>query len=208
VPLPSTALAAAPGPVELSLAPYFNNTGIASASNQNAGNIDGPPGGAFAFSAEALAAVGARPGATITAHGVPFTWPDVAAGTPDNVVATGQSLRISGAGHTLAFLLTAGWGPATGSGEVVYANGSTQKFAVNVPDWWTACSKTAPGEVLFTNGRYPTAGETGTYTVCVYYASVSLHAGEPVKQIVLPDVSGSVPPAGTPSLHIFAVTIH
>jgi hypothetical protein len=205
VPLPSTRLAAAAGPVDLSLASYFNNIGVASASNQNAGNIDG---NGFAFSAEALAAAGVRAGSTITYHGVQFTWPDVAAGRPDNVVASGQALRVSGAGTTLAFLVAAGWGPATGSGEVVYANGSTQKFTVDAPDWWTDCSRTTPGDVLFTHGRYPTDGQPDNFMLCVYYASVPLHAGEQVKQIVLPDVSGSVPPAGDPSLHIFAVTIH
>jgi hypothetical protein len=193
-----------PGPVELSLARYFNNIGIASAGNQDAGNIDG---GGFAFSVEALAAAGAGAGATITSHGVPFTWPDAAAGTPDNVVASGQALRIKGAGHTLAFLLTAGWGPATGTGEVVYASGATQKFTVDVPDWWTDCSRTTPGDVLYTPYRYPTDGQPDSFPLCVYYASVPLHAGQPVKQIVLPDVSGSVQ-AGDPSLHIFAVTIH
>jgi hypothetical protein len=208
VPLPSTTLAASPGPVELSLAGYFNDIGIASASHQDAaGSHGGIDGGGFVFSAEALAADGARAGATITARGVPFTWPDVAAGERDNVVAAGQTLRVSGAGTTLAFLLTAGWGPATGSGEVVYANGSTQKYTVSTPDWWTACTKTAPGEVLFMNDRYPT-DPSEAFTVCVYYASVPLHAGQPVKQIVLPDVSGPVPPDDSPSMHIFAVTIH
>jgi hypothetical protein len=208
VPLPSTGLAASRGPVELSLAGYLNNVGVASASNQDAAGSDGGiDGGGFVFSAEALAAAGARAGATITSHGVPFTWPDVAAGAPDNVVAAGQALRVSGAGTTLAFLLTAGWGPATGSGEVVYASGSTQKFTVDTPDWWTACSKTTPGDVLFMNDRYP-ADPSQAFTVCVYYASVPLHAGQPVKEIVLPDVSGPVPPDDAPSMHIFAVTIH
>jgi hypothetical protein len=204
----STALAAAPGPVELSLASYFNNIGIASASNQDAaGSNGGIDGGGFVFSAEALAAAGARAGASITSHGVPFTWPDVAAGAPDNVVAAGQALRVSGAGTTLAFLLTAGWGPAAGSGEVVYASGSTQKFTVDTPDWWTACSKTTPGDALFMNSRYPT-DPSQAFTVCVYYASVPLHAGQPVKQIILPNVSAPVPPDDAPSMHIFAVTIH
>jgi hypothetical protein len=208
VPLPSTTLAASPGPVELSLASYFNNIGIAGASNQDAaGSAGGIDGGGFVFSAEALAAAGARAGATVTYQGVPFTWPAVAAGAPDNVLAGGQTLRISGAGTTLGFLLTAGWGPATGSGEVVYANGSTQKFTVGAPDWWTACAKTAAGDVLFMNNRYPT-DPSQAFTVCVYYASVPLHAGKPVKQIVLPDVSGPVPPDDAPSMHIFAVTIH
>jgi hypothetical protein len=204
-PVPSTRLEAVPGPVEFSLAPYFNNIGIVSAVNQDAGNIDG---GGFAFSEAALAAVGARAGARVTYHGVPFTWPDTVAGAPDNVVASGQTLRIRGAGRTLAFLLTAGWGPATGTGKVVYANGSTQKFTITALDWWLDCAKTAPGDVLFTPYRYPGDGQPDSFTGCVYAVSVPLHAGQPVADIVLPRVSGPVPPGEQPSLHIFAVTIH
>jgi hypothetical protein len=204
-PVPSTTLETAPRPVELSLAPYFNNIGIVSAADQEVGNIDGEGG---AFSVTALAAAGARAGSTVTYHGVPFTWPDTPPGAPDNVVASGQTLRISGAGHTLAFLLTAGWGPATGTGEVVYSSGSIQKFTISAVDWWHDCSKTTLGEVLFTDYRYPGNGQPGASTGCIYDASVQLHAGQLVKEIVLPHVSTPAATAGSPSLHIFAITIH
>jgi hypothetical protein len=42
--------------------------------------------------------------------------------------------------------------------------------------------------------------------VCVYDASVALQAGKTVTRVVLPDVSSGVV-SGSPSLHIFAVTI-
>jgi hypothetical protein len=74
-------------------------------------------------------------------------------------------------------------------------------------DWWHDCSKTAPGEVLFTNYRYPGDGRPGASTGCVYEASVQLHAGQSVAKIVLPRVSVPAAPAGSPSLHIFAITI-
>jgi hypothetical protein len=196
---------APPGPVELSLAPYFNNLGVVSARDQNAGNIDG---GGFSFSMWALAARGAWPGATVTFHGVPFTWPDVAAGRPDNVVASGQTLRVRGAGRTLAFLVTAGWGPATGTAKVVYASGPVQKFTLSSPDWWLECSRTTPGEVLKTPYRYPGNGQPGSFTGCLFYASVRLRAGRPVAEIILPRISGPVPRGGKASLHIFAITIH
>lgn len=192
-------------PVRLSLTSDFDNVGITSDSNPTIGNLDGSTS---AFSAQALAAAGARPGATVTSHGVPFTWPDVAAGTPDNVTASGQVLPASGAGRTLSFLVTAGWGPASGGGAVVYADGSAQKFTIGAPDWFRNCpSASGPDVALFTPYRNQGNGHA-TFHTCVYYASVRLHAGKNVMKIILPDLSTPVPGPGAASLHIFAATIH
>jgi len=204
-PTPPVSSPAAAGPVMLSLDAALDNIGVASDSDPTAGNLDGS---GSAFSAQALAADGARPGAVITSDGVTFTWPDAAAAAPDNVTASGQALPASGSGNTLSFLVTAGWGPATGTGTVVYADGSTQGFTIAAPDWWRGCSSpTAPGVALYTpyrdqgNGRAP-------FTVCIYSASVPLRAGKEVDRIVLPDISDPVPRPGEASLHIFAATIH
>jgi hypothetical protein len=138
---------------------------------------------------------------------VPFTWPDAAAGQPDNVTASGQTLPIEGAGRIMAFLVTAGMGPVSGSGKVEYVNGPAQNFTISVPDWWTSCSSpTGKDVVVYTpyrnqgNGRAP-------FTVCVYYTSIFLRVGSAVRGVVLPDISPPTPPAGHGSLHIFAVTI-
>jgi NPCBM-associated, NEW3 domain of alpha-galactosidase len=74
--LPATSLAAA-----------FGNVGITDDSNTTIGNLDGA---GSSFSAQALAADGATPGATVTVGGVPFTWPNVASGDNDNVTASGR----------------------------------------------------------------------------------------------------------------------
>lgn len=46
--------------------------------------------------------MGITPGATITKGGVAFTWPNVPAGTPDNVAMQGKSISVTGSGSTLA----------------------------------------------------------------------------------------------------------
>jgi hypothetical protein len=191
--------------VELSLTPYFDNIGIVSNGNPTVGNLEGS---GSAFSAQALAAHGARAGARIAFDGVPFTWPDVAVAKPDNVTASGQTLRIRGAGRILAFLLTAGWGPAHGTGRIVYADGSAQDFAITSADWWGGCTS-AKGKdvVIFTPYRNQGNGRAA-FTVCVYYQGVRLRAGQTVTKVILPDLSPATPKPGTPSLHIFAVTIH
>ncbi|MGH3166968.1 MAG: alpha-L-fucosidase, partial [Trebonia sp.] len=73
-------------PTYVMLAAGCNNTGITNDSNTGAGNVDG---NGYSFSAQALAAAGASPGAVIKAGGLSFTWPSAAAGSPDNVVADG-----------------------------------------------------------------------------------------------------------------------
>ena len=79
-----------------SLAAAYNNTGISDNSDEAAANYDGV---GDSFSAQALAAgtpTALTPGGQVTIGGTTFTWPDVAAGTPDNVVAAGQTVALSG----------------------------------------------------------------------------------------------------------------
>jgi beta-glucosidase len=143
----------------------------------------------------------------ITYDGIHFSWPDTAAGKPDNVVASGQTLTVRGAGTRLAFLLTAGWGPAQGSATVLYSGGSTQKFAIGAPDWYLDCPGAgAPEVVAYT--RYRNQGNgTVPEQSCVYYASIRLRSARSVKSIILPDISPPQPRNYYPSLHIFAITI-
>jgi hypothetical protein len=191
-------------PIEFSLARYLDNVGIVSNSRPTTGNLDGT---GSAFSAQALAMDGARPGARITFDGVPFTWPDAAAGHPDNVTASGQTLAVNGAGRMLAFLVTAAWGPVTGSGKVEYVDGPAQDFTLSVPDWYTGCpSATGQDVVVFTPYRNQGNGRA-SFTACVYYASIPLRAGFTVRGVVLPDLSRPTPTSGHGSLHIFALTI-
>jgi hypothetical protein len=195
--------AAAPapaGPAEVSLAPYLDNVGVTSDSNPGVGNLDGSGN---SFSAEALAASGAQGGSVITYSGVPFRWPGAAVGAADNVTAAGQTLTTRASGSTLAFLVTAAWGPVEGTATVVYASGSTQRFTISAPDWENSCpSADGPGVVMYT------AQHTDGAPACLFYASVGLRAGQTVTRIILPPISTPVPGFGVPSLHIFAITIH
>jgi hypothetical protein len=185
-----------------SLSAAFDNVGITDDSNTTIGNLDGA---GSSFSAQALTADGATSGATVTVGGVPFTWPNVAPGDNDNVVASGQSFDLSGSGAALSFLLTAGYGPASGTGQVVYSDGATQSFTLSSPDWHGGCSSSGAGVALYMPYRNRATGQN-SLPVCVYSASVPLQAGQTVTRVVLPDVSPGVA-SGSPSLHIFAVTI-
>ena len=56
--------------------------------------------------------------------------PQVAAGQPDNVVADGQRIAVSGTGNALSFLVASTEGATTGSGTVTYSDGSTQNYTL------------------------------------------------------------------------------
>ncbi|HEY1622456.1 MAG TPA: hypothetical protein VGG16_01530, partial [Streptosporangiaceae bacterium] len=48
--------------------------------------------------AHVFAVTTGTPGATLSHDGLSFTWPDVPAGLPDNVLALGQTVLVSGTG--------------------------------------------------------------------------------------------------------------
>jgi hypothetical protein len=186
-----------------SLDAAFDNIGITDDANPAIGDIDGA---GSSFSAQALAADGVTPGSAVTSNGVSFTWPDVATGNDDNAVASGQGFDLNGSGSTLSFLLTASYGPAAGAGQVVYTDGSTSSFMLNVPDWHGGCSSaSAPGVALYMPYRNRPSGKN-TLPVCVYYASAPLTAGKTVAEVILPHVSDDVA-SGSPALHVFAVKV-
>lgn len=73
---------------------------------------------------------------------------------------------------------------------------------------WTAAPGARPvvsGVALYMPYRNRASGQN-SLPVCVYDASVPLQAGQPVARIILPDTGAGVV-SGSPSLHIFAVTI-
>src|SRR5258708_9911320 len=86
-----------------SLAAAYDNVGITDNSNPALGNFDGT---GDSFSAQALAAVAPTPltaGAQATVCGTTFTWPSPV-GAPDDVIADGQTINLSGSRTDLGFL--------------------------------------------------------------------------------------------------------
>ena len=126
VAVPSTSLAAA-----------YNNIGISNNSDEAAANYDGV---GDSFSAQALAAgtpTALTQGGQVTVGGTTFTWPDVAPGTPDNVVTAGQTVELSGTGTDLGFLGASQNGTASGTVTVHYTDGSSQSYNLNMADWYS-----------------------------------------------------------------------
>jgi beta-galactosidase len=180
------------------LAGAFNNTGISADADVGAADFDGT---GMSYSEQALTSVEFGPGAVITHDGLTFAWPDVPAGQPDNVVATGQTILLSGSGTTLGFLGAASSGGQSGSGTVYYTDGTTSKFQLALGSYLGA---PGPGNDIvavlpYVNGS---AGKSER-TAHVFYAGVPITPTKTVQAVTLPN-QGSVPPSG---MHIFAVAI-
>ncbi|MHA3703747.1 glycoside hydrolase family 3 C-terminal domain-containing protein [Jatrophihabitans sp. YIM 134969] len=182
----------------------FDNVGISDDNNIAAASLDG---GGRSFSAQALAAAtpSLTPGQPVTHDGLTITWPDVAPGTPDNIVASGQAVDVAGSGTTLVFAGASNNGTAGGSGTIVYTDGTTQAYDLSYQDWW-ANAGTATSDVL-TSTPYLnyTAQGRQTQQVSMYWGSVPLQAGKTVQYVTLPHVSDG--PVSGLAMHVFALQI-
>ncbi|WP_084743306.1 GH92 family glycosyl hydrolase [Amycolatopsis australiensis] len=179
-----------------------NNAGISPDSKPAAANFDG---GGWSYSADALAAAGATPGATITSDGLKFTWPSFPAGDPDNVIAAGQTVNVSGSGR-LALLGAASNGNASGTLTVTYTDGTKSTATIGFSDWTLGGGGAQPAFgnriVLSTPYRNASGGDPQQIRTMVFGTNpITLDAGKTVASVTLPgNVSGG-------ALHVFAIGI-
>jgi beta-glucosidase len=185
-----------------SLAAAYNNTGISDNSNEAAANYDGA---GDSYSAQALAAgtpTPLTPGQQVTIGGTTFTWPAAAPGTPDNVVAGGQTVALSGSGTDLGFLGASQNGTASGTVTVHYADGSSQSFNLNMADWYSD-SPAVGNQILTTTSSWNFQNNPiGPHPVSIYFGSVPLRQGKQVSSVTLPVLANA---GGTTAMHIFAM---
>ena len=185
-----------------SLAAAFGNVGVSADSDTAAADLDGS---GYSFSATALANAGTTPGSPVTAGGLSFTWPSAAAGNADNVAASGQEIAVAGSGSELGFLDTATYGPSSGSGTILYANGTTQAFTLNTADWYGGPPAGSAAAITMAYRNAP-GNAQDEHPVYVYEQTVALSSVSPVIGVVLPDVGQGVT-AGSPTLHVFAIAL-
>jgi len=190
-----------------SLSAAFDNVGITSDSDIGPGNFDGA---GHSFSAQALAdanPVALTPGARVTVDHTVLAWPGVPAGMPDNVVAEGQTIDLSGSGSDLGFIGTAANANATGSGVITYTDGSSQPFTLSFGNWFF--DTPVSGTQLLTTSSTWNSPHGSHYPVSLFFASVPLQPGKTVASVTLPDVSSGVgqAPNVIASMHIFAMAV-
>jgi lysophospholipase L1-like esterase len=181
------------------LSALFDNVGISDDANPAAADIDGT---GHSFSAEDLAADGWSPGATVTLGGTPLRLPDAAAGSPDNVVADGQTVSVRGKGDALTFVVASTAGATGGTGTINYADGSTQTFSLANGDWYTGPTDTMAVRLPHWNTPAGTQGAAVKLTP----DTVPLNPAKTVASVTLPAVSAAPGPS-TAALHVFALGI-
>ena len=191
-----------------SLAATFNNDGVTDDADPNPSpGFIGFDGEGTTFSAEGLAADGLTPGASVTAGGLSFTWPDAAAAEPDNTMAEGQTIAISGSGASLGFLAAANNSAESGTGTIYYTDGTTQSFTLDVGNFWYASGQNGNPDNVQVAGvdyaNYPT-GSSG-HEVYLFEQSVPLQAGKTVAAVTLPSLGSVV--GYNAALHIFGMAI-
>jgi hypothetical protein len=179
-------------------APYpYNNVGTSDDTAPAGGNFDG----ANSYSAQALAAAGVVPGATLTSNGIQFLWPNATAGNQNNYLAAGQTLPVSPVAnaHTLAFLGAATNGTHSGTVTITYTDGTTQTATLAFSDWTLNGGASAPivgNSVAITTPYRNTAKGKESVQTDVFYMAITLQSGKTVKSVTLPSMWG---------LHVFSV---
>ncbi|HET9059551.1 MAG TPA: beta-1,3-glucanase family protein, partial [Acidimicrobiales bacterium] len=200
---PSATTTTAPATTTTVAPQGYNNTGISADSNPGGANFDG---GGWSYSATALANAGTSPGSTVASDGFNFTWPNVAAGSPDNWQAAGQTVSVGlpAGSSQLGILGAAGSASSSGSSgtaTVNYSDGTSSTFTLLMPDWALG----GGGDALpsgyteaITSAYRNSSGGSQTLTMYVFATSVPINSAKTVTSVTLPSSVSSG------NLHVFA----
>ncbi|MET7454598.1 SGNH/GDSL hydrolase family protein [Streptomyces sp. NPDC005574] len=190
-PAPAASARTGTGATALPLERLFDNTAVSDDARPGAADFDGS---GASLSARDLTAAGWTPGRVLTVQGARLTWPRRRPGTPDNVRAAGQEVRVGGTGDALAFLVAGtGGAEAGGPGTVSYRDGTRSAYRLTVPDWRTGPLATKAVALPHVNTR----GGRLTERARLYVVTVPLNGGHEVASVRLPHAAG---------LHVFALS--
>jgi predicted alpha-1,2-mannosidase len=186
-------------------ADYYDNNGISPDNDQACANMDGD---GYSFSANALAAAGLTPGATVTSGGLTYTWPNVAACANDNILASGQTMLVNGTAGatTLGLLGISTNGGSQGTMVINYTDGTSSTATVSFNDW---ASSPGSGDTAVATMSYRNSisGASQSITMYVYATTVPVDPSKTVASIEFPNVSNTIGTGSTTAMHIFAVSL-
>jgi hypothetical protein len=175
----------------------YNNVGVTPAGEGSLGSFDASNN---SYQAEALP----TPGASVPLPGsdIAYTWPDVATGAPDNWIPHGQSIGMNGLhASALSFLGASTNGPATGTAQVTYTDGTRQNVTVALDDWTTPTLPAGTDVTVLTSPHRDNAAGTADSTAANVYGTApqALDASKAIASVTLP--------ASTDKgiMHVFAV---
>jgi len=193
-----------------SLAGAYDTIAISDDSNVAAADFDGDGN---SYSEQALTAAGLSPGATVTVGATTLQWPDVPAGTPDSVLADGQTVSLAGSpADTQLTVLGASSGEnESGTGAIEYSNATVQPYTLTLDNWFnppSSSTSTAIATTPYINDSTG-SGEQGVvgqrdHAAYVFAVSIALQPGQTVSSVTLPTVA-TLP--GVYPMHVFALEL-
>jgi predicted alpha-1,2-mannosidase len=183
-------------------ADYYTNVGISSDDNQACADYDGD---GYSYSSVALAAAGITPGATVTADGLNYSWPDVQPCQADNIMAAGETMLVHGAAGAgkIGFLGSSANGSSQGIVTITYTDGTSKTATLFFTDW---AQSPANGNITAATMPYRNSdgGTSQQITMYVFAAEVPIDSAKTVASVTFPSVADQV--SSDASMHIFAVT--
>lgn len=177
-----------------SVSSAYNNIAVTDDTAPSKGNFDGSGN---TFSSQDLTNLGWKPGQAVTYAGIKLTWPNIAAGAANNVVANGQAITLSGKGSAIAFLVAADHGPASGTVTLTYSDATTATATLTAPDWSTG--NAAQQIVAGTHMNNPAGQQTSATRLFV--VTVPLNTSKTLSTVTLPK------PAAPARMHVFTMAI-
>jgi beta-glucosidase len=193
-----------------SLAAAYDSNAISDDSNITAADFDG---NGNSYSEEALTAAGLSPGGTFTVNQTTMQWPATAAGSPDSVLADGQTISVGATGpvQQLTFLGASSGNDEGGTGLIEYTDGTTQSYSLTFDNWFNnpdSNSNTTVATAAYVNDSTPATnnGVAGqrTHKARVFGVTIQLTPGKTVSSVTLPNVA-TLP--GIYPMHIFAMAL-
>lgn len=186
------------------LAQAYGNVGVGNHADPGNADFDGA---GFSYSQQGLAAAGVVAGQPIVHGATTFTWPNVAAGAPDNVVAAGQRIAVGRKARSVSILGSASNGSGRGTGSVTYTDGTTTPFTLALTNW-TPATLLPENELVATSHEWnpkPGAGYSDAIDVSVYATTIPLDPTRRAAYLTLPTTSTS-DQAGN-KLHLFDLRV-
>ncbi len=186
----------------------YDNSAISDDGNIAAANFDG---NGNSYSEQALTAAGLAPGATVTLGATTLQWPNVAAGTPDSVLAEGQTISMSGSSEAaqLTVLGASSGSDESGAGMIEYTDGTIQPYTLKFDNWFNlpdSASNTVVATAAYVNdstgsGNQGVVGQRA-HKARVFAVSIPLESGKTISSVTLPIVA-TLP--GVYPMHVFAL---
>ncbi|MBS2963113.1 GH92 family glycosyl hydrolase [Actinocrinis puniceicyclus] len=173
------------------LVPFFTVNAISDDGDPAAANYDGD---GWSYSQQALTAAGLAPGASVTSGGLTYTWPNVAAGTPDAILAAGQTIALDApAGATrvgfLGSATNAGGSGSQGTVTVAYTDGTTSTATLGYSDWTLGGGGGTPqfGNVIVATTPYRNGGNgKQNISTFIFAQTIPVDGSKTVASITLP----------------------